>query len=243
MVEKGAYKATLYSPDLSLIFMMMGQPNVDELSLDELIAESSDPNSEGPVTLNDTVPVADENGVILTMDMGLFKMNMVLALPKNEKQVFTATSMSFSLMGGGESSGDKPDAEAIVAEILRTVEFTEIPEDAYIPRISPDTCQVATDKSYGLSKDNPVLLAGYPFDNRVEAFFEIIAGPKGETVSFEEPEILSQTTLGEQEPAEYIVTYLGQKKQIVFYILEYELGEDETYEQPFVPIGFTCKQP
>lgn len=245
-IESQAYSATLFSPDMRLIMMLSGEPNVNETSLDDLVSDMSDNDEEKPITLGETTEINGEKGMVITMDMGFFKMDMVLALPQNGKQEFVATStiMGMSGLSGEDDSGDKPSPEDIVQEILRTVEFFDIPEEAHLSEISSATCKVATDKNHGFSKDNPVMVYSYPLTDFTEKYLQLIAGPNGEATSVtvnEETTITVDPATGISEPLPYIITYAGQNKQYTLYILKLTPEPGYVYQPPLIPVGFTCK--
>lgn len=245
-VETKAYNSTLVSPDMSIIIMLSGEPNVNELSLDDLAADLSNNGGDAPVTLGEIIEINGEKGMVITMDMGLFKMYMALALPRNGKQEFTVSSMIVGMSGiSGESdSDDEPSPEEIVQEILKTVEFFDIPQEAYLPEISPATCAISADSSYGFSKDNPVVVYSYPLTDLTEKYLQLIAGPNGEEISVvvnEETTITIDPVTGAPEPAPYVFTYNGQSKQFTLYIVKVIPESGYIYQPPLVPAGFTCK--
>ena len=245
-VETKAYNSTIISPDMSIIILLSGEPNINELSLDDLASEMSGSEEESPVTLGGMTEINGEKGMTIAMDMGFFKMDMVLALSRNGKQEFVASSMIMggSGLSGGSDSEIGPSPEDIIQEILRTVEFFDIPEEAYLPELDPTTCKVTTDKNYGFSEDNPVVVYSYPLTDYTDKYLQVIAGPNGEEVSVvvnEETSVTVGPVTGLPEPVSHVLTYAGQNKQYTLYILKLTPEPGYIYQSPLIPAGFTCK--
>jgi hypothetical protein len=251
---------TIKQDNYSIIFMneafhtlsFMGAPNVDQTTYEELMKQAAQSSLGGgdvgglidPSQITQ-LTVDDQDAFGLKLEVMGLDLQMVTVLPLEESQVFMGMNMDMSsFLGSNENLTDEEKAAAtqkledIFMTVLGSVEFTQIPESAILPEITLETCAVSTDKDYGFSAEKPVKIGSYPIsDTRVVDYFNMLAGPNGEeityTVNVDKTGVEGQA----QTVAAFDVTYTGLTEPITIYI------DSGSYEQPLVPVGFTCKTP
>jgi hypothetical protein len=114
----------------------------------------------------------------------------------------------------------------VFGSVLSSITFTEI-----VDTQSPNACVVSTDSTYGYTKDNPIRVGGDAFEGpaRERAFFDNLASPNGEPVTYER---LGSLDYGNTILDTYAVTTSGNT--VTLYVDEYSFSE------PQAPVGFTC---
>ena len=92
--------------------------------------------------------------------------------------------------------------------------------------------------------ENPVILYHYPGKSRVQAYFDLLAGPTGQPLEYGMYGMEAEMQAGEtQQATEYLVSYEGLAQPVSFYIQEVVPITIEDYQPPLAPVGFTCKSP
>jgi hypothetical protein len=96
---------------------------------------------------------------------------------------------------------------------------------------SSNGCQIATDKTYGYTQENPIKVGGgaYGGPARERAYLDNLLGANGEKVSYERKGSFS---FGNTILDIFEITVSGKK--VTLYIDEY------SYSEPQAPSGFTC---
>lgn len=259
---------TLYSASISDPGSMMssitlsGSPNESGSTLAELQEEAVQSSAEeegleGLVEIGEIIPAAVGGEEALAFDLTIsfmFTMNskIVVATPRDGTQNFTAAVVEmemgeFGALLGGESGTPEPGASTpqdAFDAILASVQFQEIPESAFLPALDAAKCVVSKDKTFGLTTENPIILYQYPGESRVEDYFAMITGPKGQKVEYMMSGAELEIAQGESQQAEqWSVSYDGLATPVTFYIYETEPMTIDEYQQAPVPVGFTCAKP
>lgn len=148
----------------------------------------------------------------------------VLVMP-NENQFLYG--MGIANIGQGKERWEN-EGRVVFNSLLETITFIEDGE------MGSDACPIATDSTYGYSKDNPIKVGGDWFNGpqRERAYLDSLSGPNGEEVSYNRTGSISH---GDTILDIYSVTYPG--KTVSLYLDMY------TYEELMAPVGFTCSVP
>lgn len=110
------------------------------------------------------------------------------------------------------------------------------------PYVVPVTIsEVATDKSYGYSQHSPIKVGGAAEGQSArhrEAYFNLLLGPKGQSVSYVDQGTCCSFELqpGGTEKGDLhvlLVSYRGMSKPVILYLDYYH------FEAPKAPTGFT----
>ena len=126
--------------------------------------------------------------------------------------------------GTGEKLWDTKGHQ-IFETVLNSVEF-------FTPIVETSSCTaVATDATYGYTKENPIKVGGDDFDGppRERKYLDNLAGPKGEKISYSRT---GSINFGDTILDGYIIR--GLSKEVTLYIDEY------SFTEPQAPVGFTC---
>ena len=106
-------------------------------------------------------------------------------------------------------------------------------EPTLTPADTPSTgaCVISTDKTYGYTQENAIKVGGDDFGgpSRERAYLDNLAGPNGETISYNRTGSLD---FGDTILDAYAISGLSAK--VVLYIDEY------SFTEPQAPVGFTC---
>jgi len=133
---------------------------------------------------------------------------------------FLLFSMAISQIDDDQNNW-KTKGQSAFTGLLERIKFTD----------ANTTCPISTDQTYGFTQGNPILIGGDDFNgpSREKAYLDHLAGPNGETISYErEGSLPTDTTILD----EYKIT--GAGISMTLYLDEYN------YISPQAPVGFTC---
>ena len=147
-------------------------------------------------------------------------------------------ALSGSACTSNPPASDEPDIRAVSISESKGAPYGR--SDSAEPYMT--LARVATDPTYGYTKQNPVKLAGASFrdgPNREAAYLNGLRGPAGQHVEYERlgsccPFETPNGPLGGMLDA-FRLTYEGQAEPITLYLNFYDPGE------PLVPVGLTAR--
>jgi hypothetical protein len=171
--------------------------------------------------------VADVEGIAVDLTGTTFDREIegqaILVMPSDNQFLY---GFAIGVVKKNENSWEDQGRQLFSA-MLDTIQFIAAPV------FEGSACEVATDKTYGYSKDNPVRVAGDWMEGpaRERAYLDSLCGPDGEQVSYQR---LGSEGYGETILDKYEVTYEGANKMFILYIDMYE------FEPLMAPVGFKC---
>jgi hypothetical protein len=130
------------------------------------------------------------------------------------------------VVNGADGKRWESEGSQVFNAILNSIQFF-----TPVSSSTNGSCPIASDPSYGYTKDNPIKVGGGDFDGppRERAYLDNLAGPKGEKISYERTGSIG---FGDTILDAFVIT--GLSKKITLYIDEY------SYTEPQAPVGFTC---
>lgn len=150
----------------------------------------------------------------------------------------TASSTQVLIIIGYARVGDdagawKREGDPLLNAMAGTISFAS-PMAAGAATAIPakSACPIATDKTYGHTKENPIRIGnGNPLDgpSRERAFLDTLLGPAGERLSY----VRGRSAMGASQILD-VYTISGLKTSVDLYIDMY------TWAEPMAPVGFIC---
>ena len=189
----------------------------------DAVARRSD--GEFTKTPSDPMSVAGMDGKAFDLTgslVGKPLQGKTLIVPMSEGRFLYA--LAIANISEDENAWEDHGAKVLDA-IIESIEFVEIQ--------SAETCPIATDDTYGYTKENAIrvgdggeLFGGPP---RESAYLDNLRGPNGEPISYER---MGSLNFEDTILDEYVITGLGNP--ITLYLDIYK------FEELKAPVGFTC---
>jgi hypothetical protein len=150
----------------------------------------------------------------------------ILVMPSKNQFLF---GLAIANQGIDKDKWEK-EGSKVFSSLLESIEFIQ-PED-----LGGSACLVASDKTYGYSKDYPIKVGGDWLDGpaRERMYLDSLAGPGGETIRYERTGSIEH---GDTILDIYQVSYTGSEGAVTLYIDEYH------YEELMAPVGWICRTP
>lgn len=234
--EVAGGQATLSDSAVTVLIILQGttpsdNPDPIEVILNEFV-EGVISAIDGEVEIGDSYPitVGGQEGVAADLTGSLFGdpfQGQSAALPTPDNRLFFAIALANE--SADEATWEEKGSPAFLA-LLASVEF--ISGSGAAGTTGP--CAMATDETYGYTKENPIKVGGGVFGGppREDAYLGNLRGPNGEPLTYERSgsEPFGDTILD-------IYEIFGLAQTVILYVDEYN------YTEPQAPVGFTCAGP